>query len=165
MNFIPIDLPTGETASTYSEYLETEYWLILKDLYLEFFVLSDISCDCCGAHSTGYIELHHVSYENLGKMEFEFFDIIKVDRECHEAIHEKERSGFEPYRAVKEARRDQFERRREMIEFCLDQFHFDLKRTFPTPKDSKKRERLYRQLDACRERGILSEFFVMAQKR
>lgn len=160
MGFSPMTLVTGESVTTYSEYLNSEYWSLFKDLYIKIFSRSQLNCDCCGNQSKAYIELHHVSYENLGNMELEFFDVIMVCRRCHDTITRTEQDGFSPIEAIREARIKRLEEIRRSLELLTEKFHFELKRTPARIRNCKDQELVDQQVNNFIERGLLTDGFA-----
>lgn len=66
--------------STYSEYLSSDYWTSIRSEYAE----SNLPkrCLACGA---GPYQLHHRSYERLGREIL--LDLIPLCRSCHVRLH------------------------------------------------------------------------------
>jgi len=160
MTFSKMTLPTGETVNTYPEYLSSNYWAQLKDLYIKVFSSYQLQCDCCNSANRTYIELHHASYDNLGTMEAEIFDIILVCRECHETITAHEKRGVERIEAIRAARMERLEEIKRALELMTEKFHFELKRTPVRIKNSEQQKMLDEQIIKYMEAGLLSETFA-----
>lgn len=74
---------TGEQVLTYKEYLKTKHWLKLKALYSYQYEIK--RCRLCGSERR--LNIHHVTYENLGNETFK--DLIYLCQPCHYKIHEE----------------------------------------------------------------------------
>ncbi len=61
----------------YVEYLKTEWWNSIKRLRLAFDKYKCVEC-----HSTRELDVHHLTYENLGDENIET-DLITLCRRCH----------------------------------------------------------------------------------
>jgi hypothetical protein len=72
---------TQETARTYSDYLKTVHWKNVKE---EFTSATGGVCQLC-RHPNREIQLHHVSYENVGRETHKDIQVICSD--CHARIH------------------------------------------------------------------------------
>jgi len=71
---------TGEVAFTYSEYLKTNHWRLLKERYKESNYIQ--VCAMCGR---GRVEYHHRTYKNMGNENLN--DIIPLCRKHHGECH------------------------------------------------------------------------------
>lgn len=72
----------------YREYLRSDHWIKFKHGYSRKY---KNECYLCG--DTQWLELHHVTYERLGK-ELQT-DVVYLCRDCHELVHQKTQSGIE----------------------------------------------------------------------
>jgi ribosomal protein S27AE len=66
----------------YKMYIMSPEWYAKK---IQRLVLDNYTCQRCG--SKEFLEVHHKTYENLGKEQME--DLATVCRTCHQAIHDK----------------------------------------------------------------------------
>ena len=70
-----------EHGLTYSEYLKTEHWQLLKQRKLA--SKTKYVCFVCGCKK--YLELHHKTYKRIGNERL--MDVIWLCRNCHELTH------------------------------------------------------------------------------
>lgn len=70
---------TGEKCTGYKEYLQSKHWALLRKKYIK----SNTVCASCGSKDN--LQLHHVSYKNLGN-EFSADFLVLCDK-CHKNIH------------------------------------------------------------------------------
>jgi 5-methylcytosine-specific restriction endonuclease McrA len=74
--------------STYAEYLSSEHW---QDVRKRFYA-SKLFHGCCGGCGVREVplEVHHRTYRRLGA-EY-LMDLVALCRNCHQAVHDLERS-------------------------------------------------------------------------
>lgn len=85
----------------YANYIASDAWREVKRRYLR----SKLPklCYVCET-ANGPFDLHHRTYKNLGNERL--MDLVLVCRDCHDAIHEIQRTnGWSLWRATKLARR------------------------------------------------------------
>lgn len=70
---------------TYKQYLASEHWRAVKNLYRQSDVLK--VCFVCGNKQ---YELHHKSYENLGREQL--CDLVPLCRKCHQLTHDAQKA-------------------------------------------------------------------------
>lgn len=66
-------------AAQYRRYLKTSHWRRFKDRYFKRY-----RYECVVCHATKMLELHHLTYERLGKERLE--DCVYCCRKCHQHI-------------------------------------------------------------------------------
>lgn len=76
-------------SQRYKDYLQTEHWLILRDIALTDAKGKPRPCACC--LSTEYIEAHHIVYRQLNDCVPS--DILPLCRPCHQVLHDAKRLG------------------------------------------------------------------------
>ena len=74
----------GKYHIDYYAYLQTPHWKEVRNLKLH---QVGGKCQLCGA--TKRLEIHHNSYEHLGKEEYYLNDLIVLCHECHAKFHNK----------------------------------------------------------------------------
>jgi hypothetical protein len=79
-----IKCKTGEIAKTYKEYLLTDHWGKIKRRFFK----SSYSHGRCYFCQSRRVQLHHKTYERLGKERLS--DLVEVCRKHHLAVHNKE---------------------------------------------------------------------------
>ena len=84
LEHIELDAVPGFKPLYYKEYLKTEWWKHLRKMALE---RDKYQCQLCG--SAKNIQVHHISYENLG-CEEEIDDLVCLCSKCHSAVHTKD---------------------------------------------------------------------------
>ena len=72
---------TNEICHTYSEYLNSDHWKILKAKYGRSKLPKN--CGACGAK--GCVDMHHKTYKRIGQERLN--DLIPLCRDCHEMAH------------------------------------------------------------------------------
>lgn len=77
---------TGEMVGTYTEYLRTRHWRLVKARYK---LGHRYRCVECGSREKG-LHLHHLTYANIGKEKDA--DLIYLCGECHVLEHKKWRT-------------------------------------------------------------------------
>lgn len=77
-------IDTGEVAVSYSAYLRTKHWNMLREKY---FTLNKNICCWCG--SVDYVQLHHLNYKNIGKESLD--DLVPLCKSCHKELHKVSR--------------------------------------------------------------------------
>ncbi len=75
-----IECSTGEVVTSYKDYLQTKHWRIKKDQYKK-----EYECKCCMCESTKNLNLHHMTYENIGHENLN--DLCYLCKDCHNALH------------------------------------------------------------------------------
>jgi hypothetical protein len=70
----------------YRDYLSTPEWKLKRELYYE----HPGTDRCALCNRTGFLDLHHRTYERIGEEAFE--DLIALCRICHERHHAKEKA-------------------------------------------------------------------------
>ena len=66
----------------YREYLKSDHW---KNFRIEYYKANERKCIECG--STNDLNLHHLTYERLGREKLE--DVVCLCNTCHFKLHEK----------------------------------------------------------------------------
>jgi hypothetical protein len=79
---------TKEVFYNYNDYLKSRHWAKLKIRYQKEFTSK--TCQMC--FDNHKIELHHMTYERIGKEDLK--DLIYLCDKCHKLIH-KEMGGFD----------------------------------------------------------------------
>jgi len=72
---------TKEVANSYSQYLKTNHWCIIKKLYRESSILKE--CIECG--NKNLLNIHHKTYKNIGHENIN--DIVFLCTVCHKKEH------------------------------------------------------------------------------
>ena len=85
----------------YWRYIRSEEWKQTKLRYLKSKMPK--VCFVCEAPWSNAFEFHHRTYKRLGKERL--MDIAPVCRQCHQAIHELEKTGMHVWQATKRARK------------------------------------------------------------
>ena len=80
----------------YDEYLANEHWRKVREARL---IIDGYQCCECG--SAKNLEVHHITYDNLGDEDIER-DLITLCRSCHERLHRYE-SAAKQYAAISSA--------------------------------------------------------------
>lgn len=74
----------GKYNIDYYAYLQTEHWKLVRKTKIQ---SVDGKCQLCG--SKDRLEVHHNSYEHLGKEEQYMNDLIVLCHDCHSKFHDK----------------------------------------------------------------------------
>lgn len=94
----PVDCDdTNEIVTTYDDYLATVHWRTKRIKIAE---QNLFTCQICGKHIPNCFEIHHKTYERLGR-ELDS-DLMCLCDECHKAEHKK----IAQQRAVDKAKHD-----------------------------------------------------------
>lgn len=82
------------TTAYYSEYLKSKHWKQFRKIASE---KLEKKCPC---GSVDRLDLHHMTYENLGREKLE--DVVWLCRSCHDCLHRDDPAGglFAPERSV-----------------------------------------------------------------
>ena len=72
----------GDRHISYKSYLNSSHW---KEKRKEFKKCYIRACVICGTNEN--IELHHITYKNIGKERLS--DLCFLCRDCHESVHNK----------------------------------------------------------------------------
>lgn len=73
-----------EWDNSYRQYLNSEHWKNTRERLLE---RHGAYCDCCG--STDNINVHHLTYKNIGKEND--YELIVLCHRCHQIMHDQKR--------------------------------------------------------------------------
>ena len=74
---------TGEVCYSYSDYLKSDHWRLLKARYWKSKMPK--VCGRCGSRAGPY-DMHHKTYKRMGREHLK--DITPLCRGCHQATHE-----------------------------------------------------------------------------
>lgn len=72
----------SEAQLNYSEFLQSDYWLQVREWIIE---RDNHTCQHCG--TSYYLQVHHLTYEHHGKEHLHPEDLITLCRSCHEQVH------------------------------------------------------------------------------
>lgn len=75
-----IECSTGEIVYNYKDYLNTKHWRLKKNEYSR-----EYENKCCMCESTKNLNLHHMTYENIGHENLN--DLCYLCKDCHNALH------------------------------------------------------------------------------
>ena len=77
-----IKCSTGEVVYNYKDYLSTKHWQIKRNDFKRKFIN-----ECCMCQSTIRLNLHHMTYENIGAEKLE--DLCFLCSSCHGLLHKQ----------------------------------------------------------------------------
>jgi 5-methylcytosine-specific restriction endonuclease McrA len=87
--------------ANYRAYLASDHWSDLRRRYWQ----SRLPKCCYACGSKGHLDLHHRTYKRVGNERLT--DLTLVCRECHQRIHEREKSaGAHVWVSTKKIRRE-----------------------------------------------------------
>ncbi len=74
---------TQEICYTYSSYLKSKHWFLLKERYKKSKLYTGV-CEVC-LEKKSFMSFHHKTYKRIGQERL--MDIIYVCQDCHEKVH------------------------------------------------------------------------------
>ena len=103
----PLTLSTGEVVNNKKEFIKSKHWNRLKRLYLKNHRKEykekngyKISCEYCNKeHLRADVQLHHLSYKNVGNENLE--ELVLICFKCHLKAHGKEEITKQEYESNK----------------------------------------------------------------
>ena|SRR3990167_460676 len=73
------------TKTEYHQYLKSVDWMLKKHELISVYLKNDWPIDCFSCHGTQGLQVHHLSYEDIGNESVS--DLVFACDECHKRLH------------------------------------------------------------------------------
>lgn len=88
------------TRAEYTKYLQSKHWIRFRTKAILHY---GKECIMCGIKEVPYFHVHHLTYERIGKEEFE--DVAVLCKSCHSEVH---KTGFVVKHDIKDSLKNKF---------------------------------------------------------